>query len=228
MSTPTGASATGTATTAAQAAEQLKTTLASADANLNQGVQTLGLVHQARLSRASRTLAALTAQYGASDPRVVTAQASVTALQTTIARVAMVGQQLAIPAVQVAAKGWALQGYVKDANYQSLARYTIFLADAGKVFQKQYGFAYTDNTGYFLINYPGGDDQVAGTQLFIAILDTKANPVYISATAFQPVLGSATFQTIFVPAGDQPLGDPDRAIRDVAFPTSNDRTQPQS
>lgn len=226
-STAPGATATG-APTATQAAAQLKASLVAADSNVNQSAQTLVLVHQAQLSRASRTVASLTAQYGAGDSRVTAAAASVTALNSTIAKVSIAGQQLAAPVVQVAAKGWALQGYVYDATYQPLAKYTVFLVDANNLFVKEYGFSYTSGTGYFLINYPGGCDQPAAAQLFIAIVDTKANPVYLASTAFQPVTGSATFQTIVVPAGGQTLGDPTQAIRNVAFPGTGAPAEPKS
>jgi hypothetical protein len=194
--------------TATLAAQQMKTTLKAADDTVNQGVQTLGFVQQARLARASRTLATLTAQYGASDPRVVAAQALVTATTTTIGRVSMARQQLAVPAVQVGAKGWALQGYVYDAQYTAMAKYTVFLVDDKQAFVPQYGFAYTDATGYFLINYAPDSGQAPPSAVFVAIVDTNANPVYLSTTAFQPVIGVGT------------LGDPTQAIRNVAFPST--------
>ncbi len=224
MDTTPSSNETNTATTASQAAEQIKTTLSTADSSVNQGIQTLGLVHQARLSQASRTVAALTAQYGASDPRVKVAEASVTATQTTIARVSMVKQQLAAPVVQVAKTGWALQGYVLDPQNNPMPKFTVFLVDANHEFLKQYGFAYSDDKGYFLMNYPGDSAGAAAgqapatPQLFIAAVNADAMPVYLSSTAFQPVLGTATFQNIIVPAGGQTLGDPTSAIRAVAFP----------
>jgi hypothetical protein len=218
-STTTGTAA-GATPTAAQAAAQLKTTLTAADTDATQHIQSLGLVHQARLSQATRTAAALTTQYGASDPRVQAAQASVTAIQTTAARVSLVSQQLAAPAVQVASTGWALQGFVLNAQLQPAARFTVFLVDADKTYLRQYGFAYTDDTGYFLINYAGatGQTQTATQQLFVEIANTDAKPVYLSSTAFQPVLGTATFQNIVLPAGEQPIGDPPPEIRAVALP----------
>jgi len=213
-------STSGTATTAAtEAADQLKNTLTSADTGVQQGIQALGLVHQARLSQANRTVAVLTAQYGASDPRVVVAQAAVAATKTTIARVSLAQRQLAVPAVQVASTGWALQGYVLDSQWQPQAKYTVFLVDANKAFLKQYGFAYTDDTGYFLLNNAGAAGEAApATQLFVEVANADANPVYLSSTAFQPVLGTASFQTIVLPAGGQPIGDPPAAIREVALP----------
>lgn len=220
--TPSSNDSTTTTATASQAAGQLKATLTSADANVTQGIQGLGLVHQARLSQATRTAAALKAQYGADDPRVKAAEAAVTATQTNIGRISMVSQQLAAPAVQVASTGWALQGHVLDAQLQPVAKYTVFLVDANKEFLKQYGFSYTDATGYFLLNYSGVSGQARAaatttTQLFIAVVNADANPVYLSSTPFQPVLGTATFQNIVLPAGGT-LGDPTQPIRAVAFP----------
>lgn len=235
-STTTGTTAASTTPsdtpTAAQGAQQLQATLTAADSTANQQVQTLGQVHQARLAQANRTVTALTAQYGATDPRVKTAQAAVTAATTTIARVSMVGQQLAVPSVQVSATGWALQGRVLDAQLQPAAQFTVFLVDANNTFLQQYGFAYTDDTGYFLLNYAGSREETTtkrtssarAAQLYLEIANTDADPVYLSTTAFQPVLGTATFQNIVLPAGGQPIGDPPQAIRAVALPAKNTKT----
>jgi len=221
-----GSNQTATAT-ASQAAEELKTALSSADNSVNQGIESLGRLHQARLSQATRAVATLTAQYGASDPRVKAAEASVTATKTTIARVSMVRQQVAAPAVQVSNTGWALQGRVLDAQLQPAAKFTVFLVDANKTYLQQYGFAYTNDTGYFLLDYAGDSAQAtAAAQLFIEVANTDANPVFLSSTAFQPVLGTATFQNIVLPAGGQPIGDPPQAIRDVALPGKNAQAQP--
>ena len=154
-------------------------------------------------------------------------QASVTATNTTIARVSMVRQQLAVPAVQVTAAGWALQGRVLDAQLQPTAKFTVFLVDANKTFLQQYGFAYTDDTGYFLLNYAGDAAPEAGVrrQFFIEVVNTDANPVYLSSTAFQPVLGTASFQNIVLPAGGQPIGDPTPEIRAVALPGQDAQTK---
>jgi hypothetical protein len=217
----TDSTATAAANTAATgSASQLTAALAAADATVTQRIQSLQRIHQARLSQAKRTLAVLTAQYGTGDPRVAAAQAGITAMNTTISRVSMLDQQLSVPAVQVAATGWALQGRVLDAQLNPAARFTVFLVDAEKTFQQAYGFSYTDATGYFLINYPGAGDKAAAQapSLFIEVADTAANPVYLSATAWQPALGIASYQNIVLPAGAQPIGDPPAAIRAVALP----------
>ncbi len=95
---------------------------------------------------------------------------------------------------QVSAKGWALYGHVFDDEQPApkpLARYTVFLVDDQKTYQEAYGFAYTDETGYFLLSY-SGTATGAGAQgkaasgaapnLFVEIADTKAQPVYLSTT----------------------------------------------
>jgi len=210
--------------TAVQAAQQLKSALASADGNVTQSMQTLQLVHQARLSIANRTVKTLTSQYGAGDPRVKTAQSSVTARTAALGKVSLARQQFSTPQVQVASAGWALQGRIVDAQLQPAARYTVFLVDGKKAYLPQYGFAYTDETGYFLINYAGPTqtESAAATttvpQLFVEVADTNANPVYLSAAPFQPVQGAASFQNIVLPAGGQPIGDPPEAIRKIALP----------
>ncbi len=218
---------TSGSTTDNSSADQLKSALATADSKVAQGIQNLQSVHQARLAQANRTVAVLKAQYGADDPRVKTAEAAVAARTTTIGRISMVQQQLAVPAVQVAAAGWALQGRVLDSNLQPLPRFTVFFVDADKDFLKQYGFAYTDATGYFLLNYAGGDSPTAAApQLFLEVADTQANPVYLSATPFTPVAGATSFQNVVLPPAGQPIGDPTEAIRAVAMPGR--QTKPKS
>jgi hypothetical protein len=202
---------------AAPATENVQPGLASADAQVLQGIQTHLTVQQARLSQANRTVAALTAKYGAGDPRVTTAKASVAARATAIGRISLVRQQVATPAVAVAATDWALQGRVVTASLQPASRYTVFLVNAAKAFQPAYGFAYTDSTGYFLLTFAGGLPK-SDLQLFVEVADTNANPVYLGTTPFQPVLASAVFQNIVLPAGGQPIGDPPAAIRAVALP----------
>jgi hypothetical protein len=221
MSTSSAPSMSAAAVT--RNASKLTDALAAADGAVVQGIQGLQRIHQARLSQANRTLAVLTAQYGPNDPQVTAAQAAIAAMNTTIGRLSMVGQQLTVPAVQVSPTGWALQGVVRDAQLNPAAKFTVFLVDEEKTFLQTYGFAYTDATGYFLINYEGPAEAAdkaaaAAPLLFIEVADTDANPVYLSSTPFEPQLGVASYQPIVLPAGTQPIGDPPAAIRAVALP----------
>lgn len=225
-STRTHAQETGNSSSspASQLREGFTAALTSADAMAVQSIQALQQVHQARLSLLERTAASLKTQYGADDPRTQSAQAAVTATTGTISRISMVSQQLNTPAPQVAANGWALHGRVSNAQGQPLARYTVFLVDSQHTYQEAYGFAYTDETGYFLLNETGAGAKAAShaaaaSSLFVEVANAKGQPVYLSDTAFVPVVGSATYQTITVAAGSQPIGDPPETIRKVAIPS---------
>ena len=206
---------------------QVTSNLASADNIAAQRVQTLTWVHQARAAQLSRTAATLKAQYGPNDPGVKSAEAAVAAANADAARVAVVHQQVTTPEPQVASSGWALHGRVFDPELKPVSGFTVFLADAAKTYQQAYGFAYTDDTGYFLLNYAGSDPASrdksatatqAQPELFVEITDSKERPVYLSPTAFQPVLGNATYQNIILPADDQAIGAPPAQIRAVALP----------
>jgi hypothetical protein len=232
--TTTGAAASA-GSTLSQLHSEFSTTLTSADASAAQRTQTLQRVHQARLSLLTRTAAALKSQYGADDPRVKAAQTAVTATTATVGRIAMVSQQLATQVPQVSPNGWALYGRVFDDGQPTpkpLARYTVFLVDSANTYQEAYGFAYTDDTGYFLLNYAGTPvathAKAASTgapALFVEIANTKAQPVYLSTTAFQPTAGAATYQNITIASDSQPIGDPPEAIRNVAMPRQKEQTR---
>lgn len=219
MYEPPQNSGSTTQTSAAQFTAALTTTLAEADRSSAATVANLKLVHQAKLSQLTRTAAALKAQYGASDSRTVAAEAAVTAGTATVARLGVASQQTATPAPTVAATGWALQGRVYDAQLQPAAQLTVFLVDSKKAFQPQYGFAYTDATGYFLINYAPPAGQAAQTPpLYVEIANAQAEPVYLATNAFQPAAGSTTYQNITLAAGKKPLGDPPAEIKKIALP----------
>jgi len=219
---------------------QISSNLAAADDVAAQRVQTLAWMHQARAAQLSRSAVSLKAQYGPDDPGVKSAEAAAAAANATAAQVAVVHHQVTTADPPVAAAGWALHGRVFDAQLAPASGHTVFLVDSAKAYQQAYGFAYTDSTGYFLLNYsgPAGASvqtpsaasgqttseaaQAATTpELFVGVVDTKAQPVFLSTTAFQPVIGSATYQNL--PAGQQPIGDPPAEIRQVAIPKATEK-----
>jgi hypothetical protein len=206
------------------AKEQIQEAISSADTVASERIQGLQQIHQARLAQAMRVAGALKARYGGDDPRVQTADAAVTSMRTAVSRVSILREQMGAPSVQVTKTGWALQGRVLDAQLQPAARFTVFLVDAKKSYLQQYGFAYTDDTGYFVLNYAGdtagaaAPAAAAAPQLFVEIANTQGNPVYLSPTPFQPVLGATSFENIVLPAGRGPIGDPPPEIRKIALP----------
>ena len=237
MATDSKTNSSATADTA-DLGDQIASNLAGADDIAVQRVQTLAWAHQARAAQLSRTAASLNTQYGPDDSGVKSAEAAAAAAKATAAQIAVVHQQVTTADPQVAANGWALHGRVFDAELAPSSGYTVFLVDAAKTYQQTYGFAYTDDTGYFLLNYSGRGGSYGGTtgsgsgktrsapaseaaappELFVEIADNNARPVFLSTTSFQPVIGGATYQNIVLPAGQPPIGDPPPEIRQVAIP----------
>jgi hypothetical protein len=184
------------------------------------------LVQRARVSNLTRTVADAVARYGANSPEAQAAQAAVAATAITAARVAMAHQQFVTTPPEVAQAGWALHGRVFDDQLNPVSGYTVYLVDAHNNYQQAYGFAFTDSSGYFVLNYSGpasakvesSTAEAASPQLFVSVADTKAQPVHLSDTAFQPVTGNAAYEEIALAPGGKPIGDPPQAIRDVAMP----------
>ena len=152
---PAAPTTTTPSTTSASISSQLTTALSSADAAVSQRIQNSNSVYNARLAQQTRAAASATARFGAGSPQAVAAEAAVTASKATVARVAILNQQVSAAAPQVSAMGWALYGHVYNAQLQPVSAYTVFLVDAKNAYQSAYGFTYTDSTGYFLISFAG-------------------------------------------------------------------------
>jgi hypothetical protein len=219
MSINTGSSTDTPTPNRAQLGAAVTTALGSADAGGSQSIHNLTLVHSARLSQLKRTAATLKQQYGASDPNVKAAEAAVKTGGARVALLSAVHQQASTPAPKVSAKGWALQGRVFSSTLQPVQQLTVFLVDAKKTFQREYGFAYTDNTGYFLINFSvSADGQTNTPQLFIEIANAGGKPIYLGTDIFSPGPGSTTYRNITLPAGEHPIGNPPADVRAGAIP----------
>lgn len=200
---------------------KIASAVSTADSDAGQSVQSHLIVQQARVARFKRVAVSAAAQYGSNSPQALAAQAAVKSSQLTVARITAVRQQIAVPAPQVAANGWALYGHVYDAQLKPVTAYTVFLVDQQNAYQGAYGFTYTDSNGLFVLHYPGAESTPEAVPLFIEIVNAKAQPVYLSPTAFQPTIGAATYQDITLPAGEPVIGDPPAALRAIAFPQTN-------
>jgi hypothetical protein len=206
--------------TPAQLTSAIKTQLAASDSSAASMAQNLQLVQHARLSQLTRTASALQAKFGATDSRTVAAQAAVTAQSATVSRMAISSAQAATPAPSVTAGGWALHGRFYDAQLKPVEALTVFLVDSQQAFQAGYGFAYTDSTGYFVLNYvpPAGQQNSAAAPLYVAAANQKGQPVYLGKSVFKPAVGAAIYQNITLTAGEKPIGDPPPSIRKIAIP----------
>jgi hypothetical protein len=211
---------------ATNVADEIAGNLAGADQIAVERVQTLAWAHRARAVQLLRTAASLRTKYGSGDSGAKSAEAAADAAKATAAQIDVVHRQVTTADPQVSANGWALHGRVLDAQLAPSTAYTVFLVDSAKTYQQAFGFAYTDDTGYFLLNFAGSGktrssaapEAAATPELFVEVVDNYARPVFLSTSAFQPATGSATYQNIVLPEGQPPIGDPPPEIRQVAIP----------
>jgi hypothetical protein len=211
---------------ASQLGAEISTALTTADTTAAQRILELQNVRQARVSRLTRTATALKAQYGANDPGVKAAEANVAAATLTAARISMAQRQAATPDPQVSANGWALHGRIFDAESKPMSGFTVFLVDASKTYQQEYGFANTDSDGYFLLNYPGPEPAVqdksakttSTTDLFVEVTNANSDLVDLGTTTFQPATGGAVYLNIVPLDGNDSIADLPVQIRNVAVP----------
>jgi hypothetical protein len=219
MSAASNPQATNQPTTTATLNSDVASALNTADTTASKRLQALGLVHQARVAQLTRTAASLTTEYGASSAQAKAAEAAISASKITVARIAVINRQVSVTQPpQVAASGWAIYGHVYNSQLAPAVAYTIFFVNEQNTYQREIGFAYTGKDGSFHLNYPGLASAPAPDQLYLEIVNAKAQPVYLAATAFQPQVGVATYQDITLPAGEPVLGDPPAEIRETAFP----------
>ena len=196
--------------------------VSGADTLTTQRAQTLSRVQQARVTRASRNASAAAAQYGSGSTQASAAQAAAKSAAAISARVAVFHQQAATTAPTVPENGWVLHGRLYDSALQPVAAASVYLVDSTKAYQSAYGFAYTDDTGYFSLSYAGNAGAAAPPTVYLAAANAKAEPVYLGTTAAPITPGAATYQNIGLATANTPIGDPPAAIKKIALPPTKD------
>jgi hypothetical protein len=138
------------------------TVVTSANQLSTAGTSMTTLVQTARVSSLKRAATAAVATYGADSKEATAANQAVTVAQAKTGQLQVVSQKAATTPPTVTTTGWALHGRVYDANLNPQERYTVFLVDAQKNYISDYGFSYTDSTGYFLLQYQGAASGSSG------------------------------------------------------------------
>jgi hypothetical protein len=153
------------------------TLVTSANQLSTAGTSMSALVQTARVSGLKRAAAAAVAAYGADSEEAAAANQAVTTAQAKSGQLQVVSQKASTTPPPVASSGWALHGRVYDANLNPQERYTVFLVDAQKNYLSDYGFSYTDSTGYFLLQYQGapGSGSAGASEPGAATSDTAAD-----------------------------------------------------
>lgn len=139
---------------------------ANVDSQTAQQFTGLTQIRQARANQLTRVVANLTQTYGASDPRTVAAQSSLTSEQTFSSRLGLVKATTATPVPTPPTNGWVIYGRVLNADQSPAVQFTVFLADATRAWLQQYAYAFTDQTGYYTLTYaaPQGESAVPGKE----------------------------------------------------------------
>jgi hypothetical protein len=211
------------------AAGDIAATLEATDQQTTHRLQTLSLVQQARTAQLTRYADAVTTQYGAGSAEATAAQAAVGASQVVAVRSAVFSRQLNTAPPDVPAGGWVVYGRVYDAQGAPVAAQTVFLVDPQGAFQSEYGFAYTDETGYFALTFegtsaPSAEDEASAAastpELYLEVSNQKRKPVYLSSTTFEPTSGTATYVNIYLAAGGAPIGEPPPGAQSSAVPAA--------
>jgi len=166
------------------------TVVTSANQLSTVGTSMSALVQTARVSSLKRAAAAAVATYGADSQQATDANQAVTTAQAKTGQLQVVSQKASTTPPAVAVTGWALHGRVYDANLNPQQRYTVFLVDAQNNYIGDYGFSYTDSTGYFLLQYkgaPASDSSKASESRAassdVAVVAVEENKDYIDLIA---------------------------------------------
>ena len=195
---------TRTDATASPDASTMRSSVADAFAQVDnetaERVQLLQMVYLARASQLTRIAADVKAESGADDADVKRAEAAVSSAKAVSSQVAMLHRRMTTPEPKVT-----------------------------KAYQQAYGFASSDETGYFLLRYEGAGatstgkvkqaKEASAPELFVEVTDLKGRLVYVSDRAFEPAIGAATYQDIVVVEGVT-KGEPPAQIRKVGMPKS--------
>lgn len=188
-------------------------------------VQLLQQVYQARASLLSRRADELMALYGAKDSGVKSVEAAIAAARTASSQLTSLHLRFTTPDPDVAPDGWVLHGRVFNESREPMAGFTVFFVDAAKAYKQAYGYASTDDTGYFLLRYgssrtsdEGAAGEGRGINLFVEVTDLKGRLAYLSDTAFQPVAGATAYQDIVLTESGSSKGAPPAKVREVGMP----------
>ena len=190
------------------------------DAQTTQQFTGLAAVRQARVNQLQREAALLIRLYGANDSRVQAVQANLANQQAFAVKLGVARDASATAAPTAPAGGWVLYGHVRHADLTPAAQYTVFLADKGRSWLTPYGYAFTDQNGYYELSYAPAPVTPSGTKAgqkhaaaaaplsaFVEVSDAACHLVFVDTTTTAFPVGAAINKDIVL-ASDNPLGTP--------------------
>jgi|ERR1700688_554727 len=189
----------------------------SVDSQTAQQFTGLAQIRQARVNQLQREATSLTKAYGANDPGVQAVQASLKNEQTFASRLGVVSTTTSLTPPVAPANGWVIYGQVRNADLTPAPQLTVFLADEARAWLRKYAYAFTDETGYFTLNYAPpatartARQTVAGEPGSLSAYLEVSNPtcklMYLDASTMSIAVGAVVYRDIVLSA-DVPLGTP--------------------
>ncbi len=176
----------------------------------------LAQVRQARANQLQREAASLTRIYGPQDPRVLAAQAALQNQRAYASKLGIARDTSSTAAPTAPASGWVLYGHVRNAGLTPAAQFTVFLADQGRAWLTQYGYAFTDQAGYYVLSYTpathsteAGQKQAAAAApltAYVTVSDPACKLVYADTSPISLPADAAINRDIVL--GQGPIGTP--------------------
>jgi hypothetical protein len=193
--TPTTTPTSAAKTAIQQSVQQSSSSLAT---QIPQQFATMTSVRQARINQLQRQAVTLKAQPAAAAKTAAALQTTIQFQQSSVASLGTVSAQASTAAPSVPANGWVLHGRVRNASLQPAAQLTVILTDQDKVWQKQYGYAFTDSGGYFSLTYTPP----------AAATTTTTTPPAAASTTTTTTTGAHPSGPSTKPTGEQPCAPP--------------------
>lgn len=206
----------------AQAEQTLNQVITGADAHRAAGLSHLSTVRQAKSEQWTRERTRLAKLLGDGHPAVVALNQRIAVNASLVTALGVASDQAQTDVPVVDKGGWVVHGRVRDAAFKPQPAMTVALYDENKKWLQQFGYASTDQTGYFLIRYkPQAATERTSeaavittgaiTTAHLQVLDAKGRTVHIDSEALALQPDQAYYREIVLTGelvGQPPPGDP--------------------
>ena len=180
--------------------------LAGADPVRAAGLAGLQRLRAAKANGLQREHARLRAQLGANHPRVTALSQQLEANRALTQDLTLEAERATTELPPYDAQTWVLYGRVLSQELTGIPHLTVALYDAHGNWVEAFGYAATATNGYFTLSASQGT-WPAGRPVYLRVLNTRAEHVYIDTIPRTPEAGQAEYREISL-ASDLPVCAP--------------------
>jgi hypothetical protein len=192
--------------TLGEIAQALDRGLAGADPLRAMGLAGLQRVRAAKANGLQREQTRLRAKLGANHPRVVALSQLLEANRDLTQALQLEAERATIELPPRDSKNWVLHGRVLSQELTGIPCLTVALYDAGGNWIESLGYAATGANGYFRL-IAGQGAWPARRPVYLRVLNTRAEHVYIDQAPLTPEADQAEYREIYL-ASDLPVCAP--------------------